>query len=174
MNSICCGLPKINSGSNYVRVEDLTSLRGADWFNFTSHSQHRMKHYHTKEFRNVSGEQFEVARRILQLADSAKEGLEYAVSKSDEADFESAVQMLSDVVAAFAEIEAALPVLHVVRTPAVRKSAEALQDGFGYCLGASETHDYAVLSEVLRVTLVPRFNAWYRAINETLRLHVLS
>lgn len=121
----------------------------------------------------MTNEQLEVARRILELADSAKEALDYVVSKVHY-DYESAHHMLVSVVVAFAEIEAVLPIVDFVDMNSIQEAGASLQEGFRYYVERSEAHDYGVLAEVLRLILVPRLDAWHRVINGALRPYLVS
>lgn len=122
----------------------------------------------------MNNEQIDVARRILELADSAKEGLDYAISRSREGDYASAIHVLTDVVAAFAQIEEALPIVELAEDGPVREAGVSLQEGFRHFLERSEAPDHAMLVNVMDLTLLPRYEEWHRMLIEALRPHLVS
>jgi len=118
--------------------------------------------------------QLDVMRRILELATSAREGLEYVNGKHREGDFESAARVLTDVVACFAQIQEALPVVGLTDDNAVHEAGASLQEGFRQYVESYEVRDYAALLNITELTLLPRYTAWQEALERALRPHLAS
>lgn len=113
--------------------------------------------------------QIDVIRRILELASSAREGLEYVDGRSREGDLAMAAQVLTDVIAAVAQIQEAFPVAGLADNDAVQAATLSLQDGFRQYLHSLEAQDQAALAEIPGSILLPRYIAWQEALEQALR-----
>lgn len=118
--------------------------------------------------------QMDVIRRILELATSAREGLDYVNGKNREGDFESAARVLTDVIASFAQIQEALPVVGFTGDNPVQEAGVSLQEGFRQYLESFEARDHAALLNITELTLLPRYTAWQEALERALRPHLAS
>jgi|SRR5690606_15635585 len=118
--------------------------------------------------------QLDVMRRILELATSAREGLDYVNGKNHEGDFESAASVLTDVIASFAQIQEALPVIGLADDNPVHKAGATLQEGFRQYVEAYEARDHAALLNIIELTLLPRYTAWQEALEQALRPYLAS
>lgn len=118
--------------------------------------------------------QMDVMRRILELADSAREGLDYVNEKNREGDFESAAQVLTDVIAAFAQIHEAFPIVGLSDDEVVGAATASLQEGFRHYLDRYEARDHTALRDITELTLLPRYRTWQEALEQALRPHLAS
>lgn len=122
----------------------------------------------------MNPKQMDVARVILDLAASAREGLEYVDSKHRVGDFESAAHVLTDIVAAFAEIEEALPVVGLAGNGPVQEAGATLRAGFRHYLERYEARDHSALLNIAQATLLPLYTAWQEALEQALRPYLAS
>jgi hypothetical protein len=122
----------------------------------------------------VNNEQIDVVRRILDLADTVKEGLDYADVKGLEGDLISAIRMFANVVEAFAEIEEALPVVGLAENNHVQNAGASLKEALNDYLECLEDSDRVALANIMSLSLLPRYEDWHRALDRALRPHIAS
>lgn len=94
--------------------------------------------------------------------------------KSRKSDFESAARVLTDVIASFAQIQEALPVVGLTGDHPVHEAGTSLQEGFRQYLESYEARDHAALLNMTELTLLPRYTAWQEALERALRPHLAS
>jgi len=118
--------------------------------------------------------QMDIMQRTLELAASAREGLDYVNDKNREGDFESAARVLTDVIASFAQIQEVFPLIGLGDNPTVEAATASLQEGFRQYLERYEARDHAALLHITQLTLLPRYTAWQEALEQALRPHLAS
>lgn len=128
-------------------------------------------------------DRMDVIRRTLELAETAREGLAYVEGQNREGNFEGAFHVLTDVVAAFAEIGNSLSVLKLEEFEQAEAESgdgepleknlstlgESVQTAFRQYVELFEAQDWAPLLEFTEVTLFPRYVAWNEVLERILR-----
>lgn len=122
-------------------------------------------------------QQLDVMKRVLELAETASEGLEHIHQRQSKGHHPNdTAALFADVVHAFAQIEEtidrALPALK--DTAELTAQTNTLRDGLQWMTAAYEgTSDMSPLA-TLQFTLLPRYESWHEALRLAIRPHLVS
>ena len=115
----------------------------------------------------------EVAERVLELSRTGLEGLEYVRDQISLGKYEQSMAVFSDVVHAFSEIEDVLSTYQGEQdSDNLLSATSSLRDGFNWMVKAYE--ERGRLQEILHLTLMVRYKAWQRALEESLSRYIVS
>lgn len=120
---------------------------------------------------------YDLMKRVLELADTALEGLEHTHRRHLLGHrSEETAPLFTDVVHAFAQIEEtihrALPSLK--DTTDLAAQTDALREGLQWMTAAYEGTSEVSPLAILQFTLLPRFKSWHGALQQAIRPHLAS
>ena len=102
----------------------------------------------------------DLAKRLLELAETGLEGLEYVKEQNGKSNFEQAMSVFTDVIHSFSEIENVLNTNQPEEDDAhLATATESLRDGFNWMVKSYENQEQGGTLEVMQLTLIPRYKA---------------
>lgn len=117
---------------------------------------------------------FEVMRGIRELSDTCLEGIQYMLVKFDEGCFEQTVYLLLDVVEAVVAMEQALqPLENRLSSGHLLLLISDLRDVLASVVDAYERKDWQLTSSLVEHQLLPRYDAWKKALDRCLNAYLL-
>ena len=117
----------------------------------------------------------DLAKRLLELAETGLEGLEYVKGQNGLGNFEQAMSVFTDVLHSFSEIENVLNMNQPEEGYADLASAtESLRDGFNWMVKAYESQEQSGTLEIMQLTLIPRYKSWQEELEKSLSRYIVS
>ena len=117
----------------------------------------------------------DLAKRLLELAETGLEGLEYVKKQNGQGNFEQAMSVFIDVLHSFSEIENVLNMNQPEEGYADLASAtESLRDGFNWMVKAYESQEQSGTLEIMQLTLIPRYKSWQEELEKSLSRYIVS
>ena len=111
----------------------------------------------------------DLAKRLLELAETGLEGLEYVKEQNGQGNFEQAMSVFADVIHSFSEIE------NILNTHQPEEghddlatATESLRDGFNWMVRAYESQEQGGTLGVMQLTLIPRYKSWQEELEKSL------
>lgn len=116
----------------------------------------------------------DVAERVLELSRTGLDGLEYVRDQIGLGKYEQSMSVFIDVVYAFTEIEGVLGSIDQPEQDfdGLIASTDSLRDGFDWMVKAYE--ERGRLQEILHLTLMVRYKAWQKELEESLSQYIVS
>jgi uncharacterized protein YjgD (DUF1641 family) len=103
----------------------------------------------------------DLAKRLLELAETGLEGLKYVKEQNGMGNFEQAMSVFTDVIHSFSEMENVLNTNQPEEGSDELASAnESLRDGFNWMVKAYESQEQGGTFEIMQLTLLPRYKSW--------------
>ena len=97
----------------------------------------------------------DLAKRLLELAETGLEGLEYVKEQNGQGNFEQAMSVFADIIHSFSEIENVLNTNQPEEGYAGLASAtESLRDGFNWMVKAYESQEQGGTLGIMQLTLM--------------------
>ena len=117
----------------------------------------------------------DVAKRLLELAETGLEGLEYVKEQNGQGNFEQAMSVFTDVIHSFSEIENVLNTNQPEQGDADLATAiESLRDGFNWMVKAYESQEQGGTLGIMQLTLIPRYKSWQEELEKSLGRYIVS
>ena len=116
----------------------------------------------------------DVAQKLLELSKTGLEGLEYVRDQMGLGKYEQSMSVFTDVVYAFTEIEDVLRSTYQPEqdTNGLLSATDSLKDGFDWMVKAYE--ERGRLQEILQLTLMVRYKAWQKELEQSLSQYIVS
>lgn len=114
----------------------------------------------------------DVVERVIDLSRTGFEGLEYVKSQIGFGKYEQSMLVFTDVIHAFTEIEDVLNTYQGEQDSDLLSATSSLRDGFDWMVKTYE--ERGRLQEVLQLTLMVRYEAWQKELEESLSRYVVS
>ena len=116
----------------------------------------------------------DLAKRLLELAETGLEGLEYAKEQNGQGNFEQAMSVFTDVIHSFSEIENVLNTNQLECSDDLTSATESLRDGFNWMVKAYESQEQSGTLEIMQLTLIPRYKSWQEKLEKSLSRYMVS
>jgi len=117
----------------------------------------------------------DLAKRLLELAETGLEGLEYVKEQNGQGNFEQAMSVFADIIHSFSEIENVLNTNQPEEGYAGLASAtESLRDGFNWMVKAYESQEQGGTLGIMQLTLIPRYKSWQEELEKSLSRYIVS
>ena len=117
----------------------------------------------------------DVMNKILQLSDTALEGLEHIRKRAMEGHFEKTADLFTDIVESFYRMEAALqPYFPEFNETGLEQKTKDVVQGLKLMLAAYEGEKDVRPLEVLQFSLLPRYRAWQEDLRDALGPYTAS
>ena len=117
----------------------------------------------------------DLAKKLLELAETGLEGLEYVKEQNGQGNFEQAAPVFTDVIHSFSEIE------NVLNTNQPKEgytdlatATESLRDGFNWMVKAYESQEQGGTLGIMQLTLIPRYKSWQEELEKCLSRYIVS
>ena len=115
------------------------------------------------------------AKRLLELAKTGLDGLEYVKEQNEQGNFEQAMSVFTDVVHSFSEIENVLNTNHPEKGyDDLATATESLKDGFNWMVKAYESQEQGGTLGIMQLTLIPRYKSWKEELEKSLSRYIVS
>jgi hypothetical protein len=117
----------------------------------------------------------DLAKRLLALAETGLEGLEYIKEQNGLGNFEQAMSVFTDVLHSFSEIENVLNAYQPQESDAdLATATESLRDGFNWMVKAYESQEQGGILGIMQLTLIPRYKSWQEELEKSLSRYIVS
>jgi hypothetical protein len=117
----------------------------------------------------------DLAKRLLELAETGLEGLEYVKEQNGQGSFEQAMSVFTDVLHSFSEIENVLNTNQPEEGYADLATATgSLRDGFNWMVKAYESQEQGGTLGIMQLTLIPRYKSWQEELEKSLGRYIVS
>jgi hypothetical protein len=114
----------------------------------------------------------DVVERVLELSRTGLEGLEYVRDQIGLGKYEQSMSVFTNVVHAFSEIEDVLSTYQSEQDSDLLSATSSLRDGFDWMVRTYE--ERGRLQEVLQLTLMVRYQAWRKELEDSLSRYIVS
>ncbi len=116
----------------------------------------------------------DLAKRLLELAETGLEGLEHVRDQIGLGNYEQSMSVFTDVVHAFSEIEGVLRSTYPPEQGSddLLSATDSLRDGFDWMVKAYE--EKGRLQEIMQLTLMARYKAWLKEVEQNLSQYIVS
>ncbi len=116
-----------------------------------------------------------LAMRLLELAATGLEGLEYVKEQNGQGNYEQAMLVFTDVIHSFSEIENVLNTNQPEQGCAdLVTDTELLRDGFNWMVRAYESQEQGGTLGIMQLTLIPRYKSWQEELEKSLSRYIVS
>jgi len=117
----------------------------------------------------------DLAKRLLALAETGLEGLEYVKEQDGLGNFEQTMSVFTDVIHSFSEIENVLNTNQMEEGYAdLATATESLRDGFNWMVKAYENQEQGGTLGIMQLTLIPRYKSWQEELEKILSQYIVS
>lgn len=117
----------------------------------------------------------DLVKRLLALAETGLEGLEYVKEQNGRGSFEQAMSVFTDVLHSFSEIENVLNTNQPEEGYAdLATATESLRDGFNWMVKAYESQEQGGTLGIMQLTLIPRYKCWQEELEKSLSRYIVS
>lgn len=117
----------------------------------------------------------EVIKYTLDLLETMEEGIDYVKAKLGELNIEGTVTVLTDLIAAFTEVEKSIsPMLEKLPDNNIIEKSDKLRRAFDIMVKEYESNKGQKTYEIMQLTLQPAFKKWKEEMEIILRLHIAS
>ena len=111
----------------------------------------------------------DLAKRLLELAETGLEGLEHVRDQIGLGNYEQAMSVFTDVIHSFSEIENVLNAYQTQESDAdLATATESLRDGFNWMVKAYESQEQGGTLGIMQLTLIPRYKSWQEELENSL------
>ena len=116
----------------------------------------------------------DLVKRLLELAETGLEGLEHVRDQIGLGNYEQSMSVFIDVVHAFSEIEDVLKSTYQPEQGSddLLSVTDSLRDGFDWMVKAYE--ERGRLQEIMQLTLIARYKAWLKELEQSLNRYIVS
>ena len=117
----------------------------------------------------------DLAKRLLELAETGLEGLEHVRDQIGLGNYEQAMSVFTDVLHSFSEIENVLNTNQLEESYAdLATATESLRDGLNWMVKAYESQEQGGTLEIMQLTLIPRYKSWQEELEKGLNRYIVS
>ena len=117
----------------------------------------------------------DLAKKLLELAKTGLEGLEYVKEQNGLGNFEQAMSVFTDALHSFSEIENVLnPNQPQENYADLATATESLRDGFNWMVKAYESQEHGGTLGIMQLTLIPRHKSWQDELEKSLSRYIVS
>ena len=114
----------------------------------------------------------DVAGRLLELAQTGLEALEYVQEQTGQGNYEGAISVFTDVLHSFSEIEDVLDSNHIAGVAELASATESLRDGFDWMVKAYAGGKQGDTLDIVQLTLIPRYQRWLEELQKELSSNI--
>ena len=117
----------------------------------------------------------EVMERLAELTGTIVDGLKHIQKLLGESKFEETMNLLENVVSAFASIEKSIvPVKGKLEKHDIDSKSKNVQEALNLVVSAYELGNYGKAQEILQFTLVPLANKWKEELEKAFYPYIVS
>ena len=116
----------------------------------------------------------DLAKKLVELAETGLEGLEYVKEQNGQGNFEQAMSVFTDVIHSFSEIENVLNTNQPECSDDLTSATESLRDGFNWMVKAYESQEQGGTLGIMQLTLIPRYKSWQEELEKSLSRYIVS